>query len=93
MAEFAQSMNQLMNTLLGRQVVDKTGLTGQYDFSMPMYPGYAPWMRKPPADDSSPDSTPSIFTVLQDSFGLKLEPTTAPVEFLVIDHMERPSEN
>jgi uncharacterized protein (TIGR03435 family) len=88
-SQLVQYMNSAMNTMLGRQVVDKTGLTGQYDFTMPMYPGYTPWMSKPPADDS----TPSIFTVIQDSLGLKLEPTTAPVEFLVIDHIERPSEN
>jgi uncharacterized protein (TIGR03435 family) len=64
-------------------------LTGKYDFTMPMYPGYTPWMKKQQEDDS----TPSIFTVIQDSLGLKLEPTTAPAQFLVIDHIERPSEN
>jgi uncharacterized protein (TIGR03435 family) len=39
------------------------------------------------------DSEASIFTTLQESLGLKLEPAKEPVEFLVIDHIERPSEN
>jgi len=86
MAQLAQDMSVVMYQTLGRQVVDKTGLTGPYDFSMPMY---ADWVTNHPADDS----TPSIFTALEESLGLKLEPTKAPVGFLVIDHIERPSEN
>jgi uncharacterized protein (TIGR03435 family) len=86
-------MNQALNPELGRQVVDKTGLTGQYDFSMPMYTKWRTIFSGRSDSSQDDDSTPSIFTVIQDSLGLKLEPTTAPVEFLVIDHIERPSEN
>jgi len=85
-AALVQNLNALVSGGLGRIMVDKTGLTGQYDFSLPIY--FA-WEGNPPPDNPAP----SIFTVLQDSLGLKLEPTTAPVEFLVIDHIARPSEN
>jgi uncharacterized protein (TIGR03435 family) len=91
--EFVQYMNQAMNPEIGRQVVDKTGLIGNYDFSMPMYAKWRSIFSGSGDNNQTDDSTPSIFTVIQDSLGLKLEPTTAPVEFLVIDHMERPSAN
>lgn len=86
MAELVQNLNTLVSGGLGRLMVDKTGLEGQYDFSLPIY--FA-WEGNPPPDNPAP----SIFTVMQESLGLKLEPTTAPVEFLVIDHIERPTEN
>jgi uncharacterized protein (TIGR03435 family) len=85
-AQLVQIMSTVMNPVLGRQVVDKTGLTGQYDFSMPMY---TDWVTNHPTDDS----TPSIFTTLEETLGLKLEPTKTPLQFLVIDHIEKPSEN
>jgi len=93
MTQLVQYMNQALNPELGRQVVDKTGLTGQYDFSMPMYAKWRTIFSGRSDNSQDDDSTPSIFTVIQDSLGLKLEPTTAPAEFLVIDHIERPSEN
>jgi uncharacterized protein (TIGR03435 family) len=86
MAQLAQLMSTLLNQVLGRQVVDETGLAGPYDFSMPMY---TEWLSNHPTDDS----TPSIFTALEESLGLKLEPTKTQGEFLVIDRIERPSEN
>jgi uncharacterized protein (TIGR03435 family) len=67
---------------IDRLVVDKTGLTGKYDFSLE-------WAF-PNATDSS---APSITTAIQEQLGLKLESTKAPVEVLVIDHIERPTEN
>lgn len=66
---------------VGRVVIDKTGLTGNYDFDLTWAP------------NDEPDSGPSIFTALQDQLGLKLEPAKAPVDVIVIDHLERPSEN
>jgi uncharacterized protein (TIGR03435 family) len=68
---------------VGRPVVDKTGITGNYDIAL----NFAP--------EGSTDSTlPSIFTALQEQLGLKLEPQKVPVEMLVIDHLEKvPSEN
>jgi uncharacterized protein (TIGR03435 family) len=84
--QLAQLMSSLMNPILGRQVIDKTGLAGQYDFSMPVY---TEWTGNHQTDESAP----SIFTTLEESLGLKLEPTKTQVEFLIIDHIERPSEN
>lgn len=79
------SMRVLANTLggrLDRMVIDNTGLTGGYDLTLE-------WAPNP-----SPDSTePSLFTALQEQLGLKLESTKAPVEIIVIDNIERPSEN
>jgi bla regulator protein BlaR1 len=73
----------------GRMVMDQTGLTGKYDFTLT-------WSEQSPAEgtglDSGPDA-PSLFTAVQEQLGLKLIPTKAPVEIIVIDHVERPSEN
>ena len=79
---------------LGRPVLDRTGLEGTFDFKLewaaqagasPLPGGDA----LPPADANGP----SIFTALQEQLGLKLESTKGSVEVLVIDHVERPSEN
>jgi uncharacterized protein (TIGR03435 family) len=66
---------------VGRVIFDKTGLTALYDIDLTWSP------------DNEPDSGPSIFTALQEQLGLKLEPAKAPVDVVVIDHLERPSEN
>jgi uncharacterized protein (TIGR03435 family) len=84
-----------LSTLLGRKVVNKTGITGTFrirltftpDESMPRFsgdPGYPP-----PSDTTDPN----IFTALQEQLGLKLESGKGPVDVLVIDHAEKPSEN
>lgn len=66
----------------GRVVLDKTGLDGRYDIDLH-------WAN---ADD--PASTgPSLFTALEEQLGLKLQPAHAPVQVLVIDHVEAPGEN
>jgi bla regulator protein BlaR1 len=81
---------------LGRTVLDKTGLKGSYDFTLkwtaegpqgPMFkgPGDAP----PPPDPNGP----SLFTALEEQLGLKLESQKGPVDLLVIDRVEKASEN
>jgi len=65
----------------GRMVVDKTGLKGSYDCK-------ASWSRE---DGDFPG--PSFFTAIQEQMGLKLEATKGPAEVLVVDHVDRPSEN
>ena len=68
---------------VGRVVVNKTGLDGGYDFTL----DYAP-------DGADPsDTRPSIFTALEEQLGLKLEPARGPVDVIVVDHIERPTEN
>ena len=87
------SMAQLSATLssqVGRPVIDMTGLKGGYDFKLT----FAPESLQADPNSAASDSTaPSIFTAVQEQLGLKLDSTKGPVEVLVIDHVERPSEN
>lgn len=70
---------------LNHPVVDKTGLTGRYDFKLEWTPEDAPEM---------PGSTvPGIFTAVQEQLGLRLDARKGPVEGLVVDHVEEPSAN
>jgi len=73
-----------------RQVIDRTGLTGTYDFKLSFRP-----QLPPDASTESPelDNLPTIFDAVRDQLGLVLTPQKGPVETLVIDHVERPSEN
>jgi uncharacterized protein (TIGR03435 family) len=95
-------MEQLANYLsqpmagVGRMVVDKTGLTGKYNFSLEFAPDFS--MMKPPPGPMTapppPDLTgPSIYTALQEQLGLKLQPGTGTIDAVVVDHVERPSDN
>jgi len=96
------SLMGVLTDVLGRTVMDQTGLKGIYDFTLQWAPDQSqaatltgPEGTKPATDNQSqPESSgPSIFTALQEQLGLKLESTKAPVDVLVIDHIERPSEN
>jgi uncharacterized protein (TIGR03435 family) len=85
---------------LGRQVLDQTNLDGEYDFVLDWVPdpsenGAIPGQPGPPPDPASAGeiSGPSIFTALQEQLGLRLAPTKAPLDVLVIDRAEKPSEN
>jgi bla regulator protein blaR1 len=88
---------------LGRPVLDMTGLKGDYDFALEWTPGESHREmfkgtevsgQEGSLSPSSFDSSgASIFTAIQDQLGLKLESQRGPVEILVIDHVERPSEN
>jgi len=85
------SMGLLVSMLtvqFGRPVINKTGLTGNYDFVL-KYKGR--WDRERPADDMDP--MPPMDRALQEELGLKVEPAKGPVKVLVIDHIEKPSEN
>lgn len=91
---------RFLSRQLGRKVEDKTGLTGKYDLTLQwtpdenqgaMFKGPEPQgSASPPPPDSS---GPSIFTALEEKLGLKLESQKGPVEILIIDHAEKPSEN
>ncbi len=92
------SLVNILTMQLHRQVVDKTGLTGKYDIELKFGPedGKVGMMQGDPSAEAGPvttDSGPSIFTALQEQLGLKLEPTKGPVDTIVVDHLEMPSEN
>jgi uncharacterized protein (TIGR03435 family) len=71
-----------------RPVVDMTGLTGNYDFKL----AFAP-VRPPDAPPAEGETQPSIFDAVKEQLGLKLQPQKGPVDYYVIDHIERPSAN
>lgn len=94
------SMKDLALTLsdyTSRQVIDRTGLTGVYDFKLQFTPepGFGPEYRHRTSNSPPlPEFTgPSIYTAVQEQLGLKLEPAKAPVDSLVIDQIQRPEEN
>jgi uncharacterized protein (TIGR03435 family) len=74
---------------LDRPVVNKTGITGRFDFHLEFGLDEITGGGAAPAETAGP----SIFTALERQLGLKLEPAKAPGDFLVIDHVERPSAN
>jgi uncharacterized protein (TIGR03435 family) len=77
---------------VGRTIIDKTGLTSVYDFTLQFMPDDA--AVAPGSGSSAADLiAPSIFTAIQEQLGLKLESGKGPVEVIVIDHVERPSGN
>jgi uncharacterized protein (TIGR03435 family) len=85
-ASMAELAAELPDVGVSRIVLDKTGLAGRYDFSLR-------WTPDDIAAVTSDSYQGSLFTALQEQLGLKLVPQKGPVNVLVIDHMERPSEN
>ncbi len=67
-------------------VIDKTGLTGKYDFELQ-------WTAREGAETGPKANWPSLFTAVREQLGLKLEQGKGPVPFLVVDHAEMPSGN
>jgi len=91
MADFA---GFLQGGVLDRPVLDQTGLTGRYDFGLlwrPEVPLISTGNTAAPPGDS--DSLPDIYTAIQQQLGLRLEATRTPTDVIVIDHLEKPSEN
>ncbi len=105
-----QSISRMADVLanqLGRAVIDKTGLTGEYDYSLEFSPeglargGLAglppppPGVGGPPPENPPADQdAPSLLTAVQEQLGLKLESKKGPMDLLVIDHAEKtPTEN
>jgi uncharacterized protein (TIGR03435 family) len=78
---------------VGRQVIDRTGLTGIYDFTLEWAPEATPsllGLPQAPLPPADPD-VPNIFTAVQEQLGLKLEAGRGPVEVVVIDRLEKPT--
>lgn len=100
-AQPVSALARALSRALGRPVVDKTGLTGEYDMVLQWTPESQGPMLKGTQDDSqsaggqssSESFGPSIFTAIQEQLGLKLESQKESAEVLVIDHIEKPSEN
>lgn len=83
------SMHDFVLMALGAMdhpVVDETGLTGKYDFELK-------WADDDTNATADVSTAPGLFTALQEQLGLKLEPTKAPADVLVIDKLERPGAN
>jgi len=92
MKALADFLSQPFWSGLGRPVLDKTGLTGTYDFTFDWSPQL---MRSLPGEKSIPASAEEagpIFTALKE-VGLKLQPATGPIDIVVIDHVEHPTAN
>src|ERR1017187_9519910 len=88
-------MVQLLSTALGKPVIDRTGLGGRYDLSLlwddaPILQGGVPGLDAPV---KTGDDRGSIFTAIRDQLGLRLDPMRAAVEVIVVDRIERPSQN
>jgi uncharacterized protein (TIGR03435 family) len=93
--------------MMDRPVLNQTGIEGRFDFRLEYVPDQSTptimsWLaerHRPGVDPSwDPGNAPdpngaSISAAIQQQLGLRLEPTRAPREFLIIDHVERPSEN
>jgi uncharacterized protein (TIGR03435 family) len=80
-----------LGQITGRMVIDRTGLRGNWDFTLTFQPE-TPSQPPPGVDPSAIDPTvSSIFTALQEELGLKLESTKGPVDVVVIDRIERPT--
>ncbi|MDQ6664169.1 MAG: M56 and DUF3738 domain-containing protein [Acidobacteriota bacterium] len=83
--------------VVGKPVIDKTGLAGKYDWKLEWTPDQEqlkPGQTHDNAETAPPDlSGPSIFTALQEQLGLKLEATKAPAPVVVIERVEKPSAN
>jgi len=81
-----------LSSIVGRSVIDRSGLTGFFDWDLEWAP--APGEATPPARNDAPVAPltdgPSIFTALEEQLGLKLQSERGPVEVVVIDSVERP---
>ena len=95
-ATLAEVGSVLQGNMLDKPVVDQTGLSEKYDFTLTFTPdraqmaGFGP---QPPAAADIPDAAPDLFAAFTQQLGLRLESTKGPVDVLVIDKVEKPSAN
>lgn len=89
----------VLSQQLGRTIVNQTGLSGSFDFTLHWVPAETVVHEanaldtSPPAAQLSDDAGPTIFTALEEQLGLRLESQKIPLETIVIDHIEMPSAN
>jgi uncharacterized protein (TIGR03435 family) len=82
--------------VLDRPVVDRTGVTGKFDFHVTFTPDDSEFNGHPPKLPAATDTTeasPNLFTAMQEQLGLKLDAEKTPVDVMAIDHVEKPSPN
>jgi uncharacterized protein (TIGR03435 family) len=93
--DFASGILSRLPETADRVVVNKTGLTGKYDFDLKWTPENAPSPGTPGADNGTPQDTnaPGLFTALEEQLGLKLESQKGAVETLVVEAIDRPTPN
>jgi uncharacterized protein (TIGR03435 family) len=88
------SLKFSLTNLVGRVIVDKTGLTGKYDMTLNWTPDEEAGTSSDGAQSNGNSTAgPSIFTALEEQLGLKLVSAKGPVDTIVIDHVEKPSQN
>lgn len=101
------NLARMLSGLLRYPVLDRTGLTGKYDFTLQWAPDETQGRSATASQDPStgsptnpativaadPSGRPSLFTAIQEQLGLRLESQKGPVEIIVIDHIEKPSGN
>lgn len=94
MKDFCHGMQE---AVMDKPVVDQTGLTDRYDFTLNWTPDQSQFAsfgaHIPPPNPDDQNAPPSLFTALQEQLGLKMEVTKANVDVMVIDHIEKPSAN
>ena len=84
-----------LTAFLDRPVLDRTGITGRFDIDLPPWStGQPPRPQDPTSPEPLPDpDDPSIFALVQERLGLRLEPARAPLEVYIVDRVERPTPN
>jgi len=94
MKDFCDGMQE---AVMDKPVVDQTGLTARYDFTLKWTPDQSQFAamgaKIPPPNIDDPNAPPSLYTALQEQLGLKLEATKAKADVMVIDHLDKPSAN
>jgi uncharacterized protein (TIGR03435 family) len=95
-ANMADFSGLMQSAVLDRPVLDQTGITGRWDFTLKWTPDDSQFsgmgVRIPPPTDSA-NAPPNLYTAIQEQIGLKLDATKAPADVMVIDHVEKPSDN
>ena len=95
-ANMGQFVGILQGSVLDRPVVDRTGLQGRFDFTLSwtaddsQFRSFGP---RPPAGPPADNAPPGLFTAIQEQIGLRLERGNAPVDVIVIDSVQKPTDN
>jgi uncharacterized protein (TIGR03435 family) len=95
-ATMADFTGLMQGVVLDRPVVDQTGITGRWNFTLNWTPDESQFggmgaKIPPPPDNANPP--PNLYTAIQEQIGLKLEAAKAPADVMIIDHVEKPSDD